>query len=545
MRRLGLAWLLLASAGLSASCDNADPGAGSNTNWLRFCDTDADCGDKLSCLCGVCTAPCNGSCTELPSAVCVAPGSASARAVCGDDVAVPAAATSGMCLPTCTEDAPCGTGQLCLDGSCLQLGGVDAKSACVTGAQVTLSAGKVALEARYGTVFGDALYLPVAYDARPADWTEPMTPTPIVATVTTTEGEPVAGCAVRFITADGSGSAFADAPATDKNGEIAAYWVAGAQRQQALIAALVDRKGALQSASVDGTAYANDEGPQSTDAAATVSTRPATVRLRFELPETSNRVRVVLSAATYPHHAFYSAINIDGLFAGLQNTGDLDALTNDVPDAERVLIASVWNLAEGDAQLLYGMDGLDCGPHYQDLGGIRCTLGGAWQPETDYAFDLERTTLAIGESGPDYAALGYVTEACASATGCTDYTLFFGTSDAADDLTRVVAYRYQSAELATGFGSFIQPYLDLPAQNSCLLTPEYAAHFLPFVQNGTSFEPVVSADFSAAYLSWHNEICANYSATPDANGFNLITGGPRPLGRPELPKDPPRILTLP
>jgi hypothetical protein len=543
VRRLGLTGLLLACAALLSSCENADPGAGSNTNWLRSCDKDADCGE-LSCLCGVCTAPCDDSCPELPGAVCAAPASASVRALCGGDAAAPVAA-SGMCLPACGKDTECDAGQLCVDGSCLLLGGVNTESSCVAGARVTLSAGEVALEARYGTLFGDALYLPVAYDVRPTNWTEPMTPTPIVATVTTPKGDPVAGCSVRFVTGDGSGSAFADAPKTDKNGQAAAYWVAGDQRRQSLIAAVVDAKGAVQSASVDGTAYANDEGPQATDAAATVATRPATVRLWFDLPATSNRMRVVLSASTYPHHAFYSAMNIDGFFAGLQNTSELDALTDDVPEADHVLIASVWNLDEGDAQQLYGMEGLACGPHYQDLGGIRCLLGGAWQPETDYVFELERTTLAMGEAGPDYAALGYVTDPCASAAGCTDYTLFFGPAAAVDDLTRVVAYRYQSAELATGFGSFIQPYSELPAQNSCLFTPEYAAHFLPSVENGAGFEPVLNADFSAAYLSWHNEVCANYAATPDAGGFQLVTGGPRPLGRPELPNDPPRQLTLP
>jgi hypothetical protein len=108
-----------------------------------------------------------------------------------------------------------------------------------------------------------------------------------------------------------------------------------------------------------------------------------------------------------------------------------------------------------------------------------------------------------------------------------------------------LTYRYQSGELAGSFGSFIQPYLELPEQNSCLATPLYDARFLPFVQNGDTFEPVVNASFAAPYLSWHNEVCANYSARPEATGFHLITGGPRPLGRPELPDEPARQLTLP
>lgn len=538
--RLGLLLSCALGAWLFAGCQSTEPGAGSNTNWLKPCNQDAPCGDALSCVCGVCTAPCSDACPDLPNAVCVAPGSASARELCG-----PVPLADGMCLPACSDALPCGAGQLCSDGSCLQLASVDdSASACVPGAQVTLTAGGIALQARYGTLFGDALYLPVAYDAQPTDWAEPTTPTPLVATVTSADGQPVAGCAVRFIGGEGSGAAFADAAVTDEDGRIAAYWVAGAQRQQSLTTALVDQKGEVAAASLDGTAYANDEGSQSTDAAAVIATTAATLRLSFALPETSNSLRVALSAATYPHHAFYSAVSSDGFFAGLQNTSDLDALTDDVPDDDRILLASVWNLAEGDAQLLYGMAGLACGAHDQDLGGIRCTLGGAWQPGQDYLFELERTTLALGEAGPDYAALGYVTDACASAAGCTDYTLWFG-SDPESDWQRVVAYRYQNGDRASWFGSFIQPYLALPAQTSCLATPRYDARFLPFVQDGAGFTPVPNANFSAAYLSWHNEVCANYAATPESNGFHLVTGGALPLGRPLLPNEPARTLTLP
>jgi hypothetical protein len=393
-------------------------------------------------------------------------------------------------------------------------------------------------------LFADALYLPVSYAERPLDWSEPATPAAIVARVSDANGDGVRGCAVRFLTGDGSGSAFAQSSKTDKNGEVLAYWVAGDEREQSLSAALVDASGAVASQSISGTAYANDEGPQADDAARATATRPATVRLRYDLPEASTRLRVEVSAATFPHHAFYAAVSIDGFFAGLQNTSDFDAQAEDVTDADRVLIASVWNLPEGDAQQLFAVAGTDCAPHTQDLGGIRCFLPAAWQPGNDYLFELQRTTLSMGEAGLGYAELGYSTEPCASAAGCTDYTLFFGASSDTE-LARVVAYRYQSGAVATSFGSFIQPYSELPEQNSCLYTPEYDARFLPFVEGDSSFEPVQSADFSADYLSWHNEVCANYEASSDAGGYRLVTGGPHPLGRPELPDEPARPLSLP
>jgi hypothetical protein len=539
--RLGAALLLGVLASGSPACNNADPGAGSNTNWLRVCAADSECADGLSCWCGVCTAPCQTSCADLPNAVCARTGSASLREQCAGAV-LP---DSGMCLPACGDGVSCDAGQFCSDGACIQLAGPGPTIAsCGAGAQLELKSAATELQARYGTLFADALYLPVSYDERPLDWSEPATPTPIVARVSDAQGAPVGGCGVRFLTGDGSGSAFAQAGKTDKNGEVLAYWVAGDEREQTLSAALVDADGAVVSQSVSGTAYANDEGPQSDDAARATATRPATVRLHYALPESATRLRVVVSAATFPHHAFYSAVNIDGFFAGLQNTSDLDARTEDVPDADRVLIASVWNLPEGDAQQLFAVDGLDCGPHSQDLGGIRCFLPAAWQPGQDYVLELERTTLAMGEAGLGYAELGYSTEPCASAAGCTDYTLFFG-APADTSLARVVAYRYQSGTVATSFGSFIQPYSELPRQNSCLLTPEYDARFLPLVEGEAGFEAVRSATFSADYLSWHNEVCANYEAASDAAGYRLVTGGPEPLGRPELPDEPSRSLTLP
>lgn len=523
-------------------CNNVDPGAGSNTNWLRVCAADDECSDGLSCLCGVCTAPCATSCADLPGAVCAPAGSALLREQCAGS----AAPEGGLCLPSCGDGAVCDAGQFCSDGGCIQLAGAEPQpSACAAGAQLELSSTASSLQARYGTLFADALYLPVSYDERPLDWSEPATPAAITARVTDANGDALRGCSVRFLTGEGSGSAFAESAKTDKNGEVVAHWVAGDARAQTLSAALVDARGVVISQGVPGTAYANDEGPQSDDAARAMATRPATVRLRYALPEASTRLRVVMSAASFPHHAFYSALNIDGFFAGLQNTSDLDAQTEDVPEADRVLIASVWNLPEGDAEQLFAATGVECGPHTQDLGGIRCFLPAAWQPaQTDYVLELQRTTLAPGEVGLGYSELGYSTEPCASAAGCTDYTLFFG-AGADTTLARVVAYRYQSGAVAASFGSFIQPYAELPQQSSCLLTPEYDARFLPFVESAGGFEPVASADFSADYLSWHNEVCANYEASSDADGYRLVTGGPRPLGRPELPDEPARSLSLP
>ena len=276
-----------------------------------------------------------------------------------------------------------------------------------------------------------------------------------------------------------------------------------------------------------------------------LDTQPAALGAQNSSLTVTQRVRISVSPQTFPHHSFYSSIALDGFFTGLQNTSDTDAATGSVPNEARALIASVWNLAEGDAEQLFGVPELDCTAHDQGLGGIRCMLPNAWSRGESYVFELERRTLGTGDRVPEYAALGYETKPCASAAGCTDYTLFFGAAADVNDLTRILAYRYQSASVARSFSSFVQAYLDLPEQNSCLATPSYDVTFVPAVEHDGAFEVVPHADFSADYASWQNVVCANYLASADSRGYRLVTGGTTPLGPPLLSDEPARTLMFP
>ena len=113
---LGAVWLF-SGALLLPSCETTDPGAGSNTNWLRSCESDGECGEGLSCTCGVCSRVCEDDCSLLPDAECAPLGSARLRTQCGD-----AEAPSGLCLPVCVDSASCAPGQLCVDGGCVAPG---------------------------------------------------------------------------------------------------------------------------------------------------------------------------------------------------------------------------------------------------------------------------------------------------------------------------------------------------------------------------------------------------------------------------------------
>ena len=91
--------ILLAAMALAFSCkpESTEP-TGGETHFLLRCESGSNsCGDRLTCLCGVCTLPCaeRATCEALPAAQCV-PGCVTDRA--------PA---PGVCEVSCVADADC------------------------------------------------------------------------------------------------------------------------------------------------------------------------------------------------------------------------------------------------------------------------------------------------------------------------------------------------------------------------------------------------------------------------------------------------------
>jgi hypothetical protein len=125
MTRLKLIAALCLFAGLSTvACSKAiKPLPDKNTNWLRACDSDAECGSELACLCGACTKACTstrqcGAAAE--AAVCIEASDASLVAVCGRELEV-----AGVCSATCDRDSDCAAqakGLKCQSGLCVPRG---------------------------------------------------------------------------------------------------------------------------------------------------------------------------------------------------------------------------------------------------------------------------------------------------------------------------------------------------------------------------------------------------------------------------------------
>lgn len=104
-RGLQLAALLC----LASACGEPQDLSGTNTNWLRRCTLDADCGSSLECLCGRCTVACSTN-TDCPQAGLCASREAALLQCAG--------VASRTCQEGCVSDDQCATGQLCHHGTC-------------------------------------------------------------------------------------------------------------------------------------------------------------------------------------------------------------------------------------------------------------------------------------------------------------------------------------------------------------------------------------------------------------------------------------------
>jgi hypothetical protein len=129
-----MGWLLAVALTWTMGCgDSASEPTGGQTHFLTRCAQDAECGDALSCLCGICTRSCLEAtdCGGLPAAVCAA-----APDACGE------AQGSDVCDAHCATDGDCrsiSAAHRCVEGAC-RAGSTPGASSCsdpgVSGNQV-------------------------------------------------------------------------------------------------------------------------------------------------------------------------------------------------------------------------------------------------------------------------------------------------------------------------------------------------------------------------------------------------------------------------
>jgi hypothetical protein len=110
--------VVLAAAISCSSSDDLQTNPDSETNWLRACEANSDCGRGLSCICNICTRACGSAgCMALgPRAECVTPSPTELSAAC------PGAPNAPLCTRSCSRDTDCtapGAALRCVGGACL------------------------------------------------------------------------------------------------------------------------------------------------------------------------------------------------------------------------------------------------------------------------------------------------------------------------------------------------------------------------------------------------------------------------------------------
>ncbi len=113
--------LALAVALLVGACTPQAETSGTNTNWLRRCENDAECGAQGSCLCGRCTTTCDDSTSCVGDLICAAELPSVVQ--CQGEA-------TRTCQPACSDDSACEADRRCLDGACVD----PISSACPSGA---------------------------------------------------------------------------------------------------------------------------------------------------------------------------------------------------------------------------------------------------------------------------------------------------------------------------------------------------------------------------------------------------------------------------
>ncbi|HET6337383.1 MAG TPA: hypothetical protein VFG30_29365 [Polyangiales bacterium] len=95
-------WIGLLVLSVVACGKSRRPFPDKTTSWLRACDRDAQCGDELACLCGICSRTCDNAASCSGDTRCISSNDPDAAQACGDDPATPA-----LCASTCRRDSEC------------------------------------------------------------------------------------------------------------------------------------------------------------------------------------------------------------------------------------------------------------------------------------------------------------------------------------------------------------------------------------------------------------------------------------------------------
>ncbi|KAI9342337.1 hypothetical protein BDR26DRAFT_859627 [Obelidium mucronatum] len=177
------------------------------------------------------------------------------------------------------------------------------KKSCPAGSKLIAKATDAG-SARKGTFFGTELY-----DRTIIGAANSYAPKPITVTVQTTSGTAQPLCHVTWTPRPAfnhtNGWIFPDAPYTDSDGAVSAYWVAGSGAQQVMDVSITRNDGTIDKVTIIGKGF--DDPGSVTDGG----------RIYWEMPDPWQRFSVEITPHTWPKKSYYTALSQGRYYAGL------------------------------------------------------------------------------------------------------------------------------------------------------------------------------------------------------------------------------------
>ncbi len=313
-------------------------------------------------------------------------------------------------------------------------------------------------------------------------------------TVTNAIGERVAGATWRLRTDDNSGWVYPSEGTTAGSGRFSFAWVAGTPGE-GILALTIDDGETIMTTQLETESVASQNPPSSA------------INVWVYNDVQANGYSIDMTPLTSSAGTYYSAINWDGGYTGLQRSGDL---------YDRQLQFSVWDTPGGiDAQVVEVADGVRCDPFGGEGTGQKCRMDYPWIVGNTYRFEVTEKELSGGS-----AMTLHVTDVGAGERR------FIGT------------LRYGARAAMRSFAMFVEDFKrDAP---TCLDQDVRSAAFRrAMARIGDDWQPL-----SRATLAPHREdaanlgtpACANLAARNHSAGLEVVMGG-RTASDPDAPRE--------
>ena len=334
----------------------------------------------------------------------------------------------------------------------------------------------------------------------------------------TNGGQPVSGCEVRFRATDGNGWGFGASKATDPQGDLYGYWTAGKPGSGSISAVIALEGGGESKADFTGSVTEH-------------ASRTDSVHVYYDVSGSYTEFKLRITPLSAPPATYYSALNWQDSYAGIQFDGDTSLVIFSVWDAGGEK-AKITDPGACNAKVDFGGEGT----------GTSCRLKFPPSKNGAIAGLPNDYHLQVGNTYEIYLTLA------TSASGGTANTLSF------TDLTRGIGpISLGTQTTGTAFkggghaSSFVEEWTD---HGNCLSNSRAVLYHGQRAKVGGTWQDIKSGSFNPNYVKTNNEVCSNYLLAGVDHTFLMSSGGAQYVGRPYVPgdntfKNPVTVVKLP